>query len=512
MNLHYDVIIIGGGLAGLSLTRQLLLANNNLKIAVLEFRKHPVAEAIHKVGESLVEIGAHYFNNRLQLGEHLKTDQLKKAGLRFFFTHQNNEDISQRIEFGATFFPKTPSFQLDRGRFENYLAQLITEQGAHFIDEAKVLAIDLNQNSHTVSYSHQGEKQMLFSRWVIDASGRSGKLKRQLELTKAVEHDINTAWFRIKGKLDLDTWSSQADWLKVAPRDFRYLSTNHLMGKGYWTWLIPLASNCTSIGIVADAALHPFNEINHLPNALEWLKKYEPQLATKLATDQYEIIDFHSLKHYSHDCEQVFSAQRWALTGEAGVFLDPFYSPGSDFIALSNEFISDLIINDLAGFDIKLKAAYYNKQYLELFQNFLLVYQNQYLLMGYPGTMIHKVIWDYAVYWGIISLLYFNKKITDINFMQTFSSAMHKLVVLNKKVQTNFHNYINDPHAFPVKHFTDTMSYQFLQDWNTNLMQSYDDSALFQLLNNNLAYLQLIAEQYYQGKSLIPSELELETL
>ena len=36
------------------------------------------------------------------------------------------------------------------------------------------------------------------------------------------------------------------------------------------------------------------------------------------------------------NCERVYSPQRWALTGEAGAFADPLYSPGSDFIGLGN--------------------------------------------------------------------------------------------------------------------------------------------------------------------------------
>jgi hypothetical protein len=43
----------------------------------------------------------------------------------------------------------------------------------------------------------------------------------------------------------------------------------------------------------------------------------------------------------------VFSARRWALTGEAGLFLDPFYSPGTDFIAISNTYITELVARDV---------------------------------------------------------------------------------------------------------------------------------------------------------------------
>ena len=48
-------------------------------------------------------------------------------------------------------------------------------------------------------------------------------------------------------------------------------------------------------------------------------------------------------RHFSNGCKQVFSAHRWAISGIAGVFLDPFYSPGTDYIAFANTYIADLI-------------------------------------------------------------------------------------------------------------------------------------------------------------------------
>ena len=63
------------------------------------------------------------------------------------------------------------------------------------------------------------------------------------------------------------------------PTGERWLSTNHLMGRGYWVWLIPLGSGSTSIGIVADDDLHPYSRINRYERALEWLREFEPQCA-----------------------------------------------------------------------------------------------------------------------------------------------------------------------------------------------------------------------------------------
>ena len=50
----YDVIITGGGLAGLCLARQLRQEHPDISVLVAEKKKHPVPEAAHKVGESSV--------------------------------------------------------------------------------------------------------------------------------------------------------------------------------------------------------------------------------------------------------------------------------------------------------------------------------------------------------------------------------------------------------------------------------------------------------------------------
>ena len=110
-----DVTILGGGLAGLSLALQLKQQLPQVDITVLEKRQHPVPEAAFKMGESTVEVAAHYFGEVLGLRDHIRDQQLPKLGLRFFFPAGDNRRIEDRLELGGTRYAVCPSFQLDRG-------------------------------------------------------------------------------------------------------------------------------------------------------------------------------------------------------------------------------------------------------------------------------------------------------------------------------------------------------------------------------------------------------------
>ena len=140
MPVPYDVLIAGGGLAGLCLARQLTRETPNLRVFLAERRAHPVPEAAFKVGESSVEIGAHYFQHILGLEPHLREQQLEKFGLRYFFPADGNRRIETRFELGPSGFPPVPSFQLDRGRIENMLLRSNREAGVDIRDDCRVCA------------------------------------------------------------------------------------------------------------------------------------------------------------------------------------------------------------------------------------------------------------------------------------------------------------------------------------------------------------------------------------
>ena len=134
----------------------------------------------------------------------------------------------------------------------------------------------------------------------------------------------------------------------------------------------------------------------------------------------------------------MYSSDRWLLTGEAGVFTDPFYSPGSDFIGIGNGYITDLITRDRRGEDIQERLERFNIDYLRLFDAFLRVYTGQYPLMGNAQVMTAKAAWDNACYWAITALLYFQRRLTQPEFMATIDPLMKRFFVLHARMQVFF--------------------------------------------------------------------------
>lgn len=491
-----DVLIMGGGLAGLTLALQLRQRFPALEILVLERRSHPVPEAAHKVGESSVELGAHYFSEVLGLRQHFEERQIKKFGFRFFFS-EGRRDIDQVTEIGPSRLLSMPSWQIDRGILENYLAEEAQARGIRFSDAARVTQLQLAEGDapHRAEWQHQGQTHAVQARWVIDACGRAGLIKHKLGLAQPNGHECHAVWFRIADRIKIDDWCEDPAWQNLCTPPERWRSTNHLVGAGYWAWLIPLSSGSHSVGIVADPRHHPLETMNTFEKSMEWFKTWQPRLYDALDGQRDKLQDFMFLRKFSYGCKQVFSGQRWALTGEAGLFLDPFYSPGSDFIAIANTLITDLIARDQAGQRVDAHAEIYDQLYHSFYDSTLAMYQDQYALFGDPEVLPVKVIWDYSYYWGVLSQIFVHGRLTDLRAMSALRSELQRCRRMNVEVQSLLRTWgtLSPRRNRPV--MLDQARLQWFAQLNASLKDSLDDAGFRQRLRDNARMLAELAAE-----------------
>lgn len=498
---QYDVIILGGGLAGLTTAIQIKQTRPEASILVVEKHSAPMPEAVHKVGESSVEMSSHYFAETIGMRRHLELDQLPKLGLRFFFSYQDNSDIAQRVEWAGFRggLQLIQSYQIDRGLFENELAWKSISLGIEFLDDCTVREISLNREGHAITISRAGEEREMRSRWVVDASGRTALLKRKLGLKETTDHNVNAVWFRINTPIDIDDWSEDEEWRKAVFPGLRRFNTNHLMGLGYWVWLIPLSCGSTSVGIVADGDLHKFSTLNRFERAVEWLREHEAQLA-QFIDDRRELVqDFRVLKHYAHTCKRVFSEDRWCITGDAGMFLDPLYSIGGDAMAVNNTFTTDLITKDLEGNDIKEKVDFYSWYYLSfMYQGYLTKFQGMYGIMDNEQVTIAKVLFDFTHYWGVNGLLFFQKKLCDLEFMESIRPLIVKFGDMHANVQAMFKEWAKLEKTVPCKKRVDYANVEYIRKLHRELLEDFTDDELRKKLWFNYHTILVLAAEFLE--------------
>jgi flavin-dependent dehydrogenase len=441
------VVILGAGLAGLSLARHLLMETER-SVLLLE-RRDRIPPDRQKVGESLVQLAGYYFSKVLDMEEYLLREHYPKYNLRFYWKTPGRgnarfEDYSQSYIRSMS---NVPSYQLDRNKIEGELLRRNLESPRFaFETGVKTLDVKLTEGElpHRVVYANGGEHRQVTASWVVDTTGRGRYLAKRLEIARpnAIRHGAFFWW--VEGLVDIDKLTDRS------PREIRlkperrhqghlpvWLATNHFCGEGLWFWVIPLQGK-TSLGLVFDNRLIDPSEVFSVEKATAWVCREFPLFARDLP--HRKVLDFAGFRDFSHDCAQTISPDRWALAGEAGRFTDPLYSPGSDLISLYNTLIVAAI--ETAEREELLSRCRQAEQLMRaVYSAYVPSYAVSYDALGDQEVFSLKYTWELTVYFAGYVFPFINDLFADRRFGLAFLRLFSQLGPLNREVQQMLSDY-----------------------------------------------------------------------
>jgi hypothetical protein len=239
-----------------------------------------------------------------------------------------------------------------------------------------------------------------------------------------------------------------------------------------------------------------------MEKAVTWLEKHEPQCAAAVKENRDELQDFCVIKRYAVECKQVFSAQRWGITGEAGFFHDPFYSPGSDFIAFSNTFLTDLIRRDLSGKEFRIRAFSYDRIYKRFYYGTASAYQDQYCMFGNPTVMPVKILWDYLVYWSITGFIFMQGRICHQTMYLRNMAKLSRLGKLNHFMQSVFRKWHETTKDSTATGLINISEMRIIREMNTRLLDEMSNPEFFRQFAINLAQLETLGCEIVEQSGL----------
>ena len=377
-------------------------------------------DAAHKVGESSVEIGAHYFSQVLGLkAAPARARSCKKFGFRFFFS-EGRRDIDAVTEIGASRFLSVPSYQIDRGIFENFLGEEARAARRRASSTARGSATSSwprRRDEHRIDWTVAGGERArgahalagrcLRPRRPAQAQARPGRAERATTPTPSGSASATAS--------RSTTGPTTPAWRARCEPPARWLSTNHLVGAGYWVWLIPLASGSHSVGIVADAGAASAGDDEHLRQG-DGLARDAPAApvrrrstasATCCRTSPSSATSRTAASRCSRasagrsparpGCSSTRSIRRAATSSPSATPTSPSWSRATAPAGRSRR-----------------TRSIYDQIFHSFYESTLPLYTGQYPIFGDPEVLPVKVIWDYTYYWGVLSQFFFQRRLADL--------------------------------------------------------------------------------------------------
>ena len=362
-NVHYDVIVMGGGPAGS--TAASYLEKAGIKTAIIESDVFPRPH----VGESLVPATTPVLVETGAMAEVDKAGFPKKFGAAWTsaesstIPHNGFSGLTHDFRAAEILFSERDqdgvsrdyTFHVDRSKFDLILLKHAEGLGAKVFQGLRVADVDFSDPQALVVRVKAGAQEMgLTTRMVIDATGRGTMLGRQLK----VKHSDP-----IFNQYAIHTWFDGLDRKALAVQEGQcdYIFIHFLPLTDTWVWQIPITDTVTSVGVVTQKSR--FSGSKQEREDFFWTcVESRPDLAQALRNST-RVSDFKSEGDYSYGMDQI-AGDGFVMIGDAARFVDPIFSSGISVALNSARIACDDIIrafNDGKSFERSVFKTYEEK-------------------------------------------------------------------------------------------------------------------------------------------------------
>ncbi len=312
-----SVVIIGAGPGGA--TAAALLAEQGVDVRLLDKDPFP---RFH-IGESLLPCDLALFD---RLGIDMAASGFLYKGGAEFFDERTNDHAVYLFNKGMPGTP-THAYQVERAKFDALILDRARANGAQIELGVRTSHIEPLADSVRV-HSSNGT---LEARYVIDATGQDALFAHRERSMRRIEDFGLAAVFRHFDNLSDSVWHELA---VEGQGNIRVL----IIDNG-WVWIIPLAGQRISVGVVSRKRGIDFDLFEQTYAASPMLQRL---------TAGCPKTDLRIIRNFSYRNVKT-RGPRWACLGDSALFLDPVFSSGVSLAMLGGERFADVLAPALAN-------------------------------------------------------------------------------------------------------------------------------------------------------------------
>jgi hypothetical protein len=344
-----DVLVIGAGLAGVSVASLVARRLPSARVVVVERRTQPVQSS---PAEPLSALASLFFSRVLGAEELLVREQLPITGTHAWFATQVHDVLSEMVELGWDAGGPRPAHHVDGARLARALARRAAGPGVEFVYGTRAQTLDLHWPESRVQLRDGRGTRELRARWVVDASGPAALLAKELSLRRCL--DTPAAWSagaNWAGLRDLDDACAAglARSERASPwTRSRQFATQHFCGDRWHVRLCPHPAGGSSVRLLAQrGASRDEGGLRSLESYSRFVRS-RPGLRELLRGARLDPHSFESSALHDWTVSRR-CARGWWLVGDAGGSLHSAFASPLDRLVRDVQAAAGTILGDVAG-------------------------------------------------------------------------------------------------------------------------------------------------------------------